>query len=313
MRNFRSARLSAFAVVFSLFLLALPGKLRAQVYLGSIQGEVTDSTGAKVPGAVVTAEEVGTHFKTTGKTNDSGSYSFASLSPGTYVVSSTAPSFRTESRPGVVLTAGQLQKVDFLLTAGSTSETVEVSADNLLLDAGSANIATTLSTQEVTDLPNEGRNPFVQASLAAGVIDTGAYFTGKASGFTNPFSGVAVQLTTDGSSGHNRLTIDGIPDDPAERFSGAGYTGFVPSPEAVQEVKVQTRSSTRRSGTATARRRTRSFGRATIRFMARPTTCSRTHTLTPTPRRSRRTRIFAFLAPQVAPTQPLRRGEIMIS
>ena len=76
--------------------------------------------------------------------------------------------------------------------------------------------------------------------LAAGVIDAGAYFTGKASGFTNPFSGVAVQITTDGNGGHNRLTIDGIPDDPAERFSGASYTGFVLSPEAVQEVKVQT-------------------------------------------------------------------------
>ena len=240
MRNVRSIGLSAFSIIFSLLLLALPTSLRAQVYLGSIEGEVTDSTGAKIPGAVVTAEETGTHFKTTGKTNESGAYNFASLTPGTYVVSSTAPSFRTESRPGVVLTAGQLQKVDFLLTAGSATETVTVSASNLLLDTGSANISTTLTTAEVTDLPNLGRNPFVQASLAAGVIDAGAYFTGKASGFTNPFSGVAVQITTDGNGGHNRLTIDGIPDDPAERFSGAGYTGFVPSPEAVQEVKVQT-------------------------------------------------------------------------
>ncbi len=240
MRNLPSIRFSVSSIVFSLILLALPAKLRAQVYLGSIQGEVTDSTGAKIPGAMVTAEETGTHFKTTGKTNDAGEYTFGALNPGTYIVSTTAPTFKTETRPGVVLTAGQLQKVDFTLTAGAASETVEVSADNLLLDAGSANIATTLSTQEVTDLPNLGRNPFVQASLGAGVIDAGAYFTGKASGFTNPFSGVAVQLTTDGNGGHNRLTIDGIPDDPAERFSGASYTGFVPSPEAVQEVKVQT-------------------------------------------------------------------------
>ena len=63
---------------------------------------------------------------------------------------------------------------------------------------------------------------------------------GKASGFTNPFSGTAVQISADGSSGHNRITLDGIPDDPAERLSGASYTGFVPSPEAVQEVKIQT-------------------------------------------------------------------------
>ena len=63
---------------------------------------------------------------------------------------------------------------------------------------------------------------------------------GKASTFTNPFSGAAVQIDSNGSSGHNRLTLDGVPDDPSERFSGSSYSGFVPSPEAVQEVKVQT-------------------------------------------------------------------------
>jgi hypothetical protein len=124
------------------------------------------------------------------------------------------------------------------------TETIEVTAENTLLDAGSANIATTLSTQEVTDLPNIGRNPFVMATLAGGVqtgaAASGGYFEGKMSQFTNPFSGVAIQITTDGNGGHNRLTIDGIPDDPAERLSGNVYTGFVPSPEAVQEVKVQT-------------------------------------------------------------------------
>ena len=56
--------------------------------------------------------------------------------------------------------------------------------------------------------------------------------------FTNPFSGVAVQIVTDGSGGHNRLTIDGIPNDPPERLSGVTYAGFTPSPESVQEVKV---------------------------------------------------------------------------
>jgi len=80
------------------------------------------------------------------------------------------------------------------------------------------------------------------ATLGVGIINNGSggYFQGKSSQFTNPFSGVAVQIAADGNSGHNRLTIDGIPDDPAERFSGSSYTGFVPSPEAVQEVKVQT-------------------------------------------------------------------------
>jgi hypothetical protein len=216
--------------------------MAAQKYLGSISGQATDPTGAKIPGATVTVEESTTHFKTTVITNGAGAYDFPALNPGTYTVTVTAPSFKTEKRTNVVLTAGQLGQADFVMAAGGASEVVQVTAENALLDTGSANIATTLSTQEVTDLPNEGRNPFVMATLAAGVINggSGGYFQGKSSQFTNPFSGTAVQVVSDGSSGHNRLTIDGIPDDPAERFSGAAYTGFVPSPEAVQEVKVQT-------------------------------------------------------------------------
>jgi Carboxypeptidase regulatory-like domain len=214
----------------------------AQRYLGSIQGLVSDPTGANVAGAAVTAVEVTTKFKTEVKSNESGTYNFAALNPGTYSISVGAPGFKGETVTSVVLTAGQMQNVDFKLTVGAATESVEVRAENSLLDSGSANIATTLSTQEVTDLPNIGRNPYVMATLAPGVINggSGGYFQGKSSQFTNPFSGVAVQIVSDGSGGHNRLTLDGIPNDPAERLSGASYSGFVPSPEAVQEVKVQT-------------------------------------------------------------------------
>ncbi|MBB5056837.1 hypothetical protein HDF16_001522 [Granulicella aggregans] len=224
----------ALAIVFG-FTLSAP----AQRYLGGIQGEVTDSTGGKVVGATVVAEEVSTHFKTTGISNEAGTYNFPALNPGTYKVSVTSSGFKTENRDDVVITAGGVQVIDFPLSPGAASETVDVTASNTLLDAGSANIATTLGTKEVTDLPNVGRNPFVLATLAAGVT-TGAYMQSKSSQFTQPFSGVSVQILSDGNGGHNRLTLDGIPDDPAERFSGASYTGFVPSPEAVQEVKVQT-------------------------------------------------------------------------
>jgi len=212
----------------------------AQRYLGSIQGEVRDSTGAVIPNVQVTAEESSTHFKSTVTTNNAGAYTFPSLNPGTYSITATGDGFRSETHTSIILTAGALQQSDFDLQTGTSTEVVNVSsAQTSLLDSGSPNIATTLSTQEVTDIPNVGRNPFVMATMAAG-ITSGAYFQSKSSQFTNPFSGVSVQVTAAGNSGHNRLTLNGIPDDPAERFSGASYTGFVPSPEAVQEVKVQT-------------------------------------------------------------------------
>jgi Carboxypeptidase regulatory-like domain len=230
-------RTVATVVVISLM---TSSSLRAQRYLGSINGEVVDPTGAKVPGATVTVEDSTTHFKSTATTNGAGAYSFPALNPDTYTVTVTAASFKNETRHNVVLTAGQVAEADFSLHPGVATETVQVTAESAQLDTGSANIATTLSTQEVTDLPNEGRNPYVQEALAPGMIpSTGTYFTSKSSQYTNPYSGFAVAVTVDGISGHNRLTLDGIPNDAAERFSGASYTNFVPSPEAVQETKVE--------------------------------------------------------------------------
>lgn len=215
--------------------------LHAQRYLGAIGGVVADSLGAKVVGANVAATETSTQFETNVTTDADGAFLMPALQPGTYKVTVTSPTFRRETRTGVVLTAGQTVQVDVTLKPGTVNESVEVTSETSLIDTSSPILATTLSTKEVTDLPNEGRNPYVMVTLAAGTVDTasGGYFQGKSSQFTNPFSGVAVQITTDGNGGHNRLTLDGIPNDAAERFSGASYTNFVPSPEAVQEVKVE--------------------------------------------------------------------------
>jgi hypothetical protein len=223
-------------------IIACTGSLQAQRYLGEISGTVADQTGAILPGAHVMAVESSTDFKTEVISGADGVYSMPTLSPGTYSVSVTAKGFKTETKTGIILTAGQMAQIDFSMSPGSVNQTVEVAAETSnLMDTGSATIATTLDAQEVADLPNNGRNPYVMVTMAPGVVDTasGGYFNGKSSQFTNPYSGVAVQVTVDGNSGHNRLTLDGIPDDAPERFSGASYLDFTPSPDAVQETKIE--------------------------------------------------------------------------
>ena len=212
----------------------------AQQYLATLSGQVSDTSDARIANATVTATDSITKFATKAATNDSGGYSIPFLAPGTYTITVENAGFRTETRTSIIVTAGASVQTDFALQVGATSDNVVVTSDAAAaLDTASANLGTTLGSKEVTDLPNVGRNPFVLSTLSAGVT-TGAYMQSKSSGFTNPFSGTAVQILANGSAGHNRLTLDGIPDDPAERLSGAGYTGFVPSPEAVQEVKTQT-------------------------------------------------------------------------
>ncbi len=177
--------------------------LQAQRYLGGLSGTVADQTGAIVPGAQVVAMENSTQFKTQVTTGADGVYSMPTLSPGTYTVSVTVKGFETETQANVVLTAGQVVQLDFKLLPGSVSQSVEVMAQTAsLMDTSSPTIATTLDQQEVKDLPNEGRNPYVMATLTAGVVDTasGGYFNGHSSQYTNPYSGVAVQITTFGIS-----------------------------------------------------------------------------------------------------------------
>jgi hypothetical protein len=211
----------------------------AQQYLGTISGMITDPTGAVITGAQVAAQNTSTHFVSSATTNQDGIFAIPFLTPGTYSLTVTAQGFRPETRTGVELTAGTTQRTDVSLKVGNQNEQVVVTAETAQVDTSTANLGTTLQSKQVTDLPNVGRNPFVLSTLAAGVT-TQAYMQQKSSGFTNPFSGTAVQIVANGSSGHNRLTLDGSPDDPAERLSGASYTGFVPSPEAVEEVKTQT-------------------------------------------------------------------------
>ena len=201
---------AARAAVVLLVSVCWPPALHAQQYLGALTGSVTDASGAKVAKAEVTATDVTTHFASKTVTDGAGEYSIPFLTPDTYSVSVTALGFGTETRTGIVLTAGGNVETDFSLKVATVGANVVVSAQTVQLDTGSANLGTTLSAQEVTETPNIGRNPFVLSTLAAGVT-TGAYTQSKASGFTNPFSGTAVQIIANGSSGHNRLTLDGIP------------------------------------------------------------------------------------------------------
>jgi hypothetical protein len=211
--------------------------LSAQQYLGTLTGEVTDASGAKIANEDV-SDDITTHFTTRTKMNDLEGYSIPFLTADTYNVTVEVSGFRPETRTGRVLTAGGNERIDFALKVGAVGEQVVVTSDTEQLDTASANLGTTMGTKEVTDLPNIGVT--VCAFHVGFRRNDRRLQQSKASGFTNPFSGTAVQIIANGSSGHNRLMLDGIPDDPAERLSGARYTGFVPSPEAVQEVKTQT-------------------------------------------------------------------------
>jgi len=227
----------ALAVVVAM--LCMTTRISAQAkYLGALSGVITDSAGARVPNANVSATDTTTKYVTKAVSDATGEYTIPFITPDTYDVTITAKGFGPQTKTGVVVTAGDTVDVSFALAVGTETSTMLVTADEAQLDTESGQVATTISTQEVVDTPLIGHNPFIFTTLGAGVY-TGQYMQSKASSQANQFSGTAVQLVINGISGHVRLTLDGIPDDPAERFSGTNYLGFVPSMEGVQEVKVQ--------------------------------------------------------------------------
>jgi hypothetical protein len=218
-------------------LLLLP--VAAQEYRGTITGTVTDVSGGAVPNAEVSARNAATSAVITARANETGVYTIPFLLPGTYDVSATANGFKQAVRKDVELHAGDKFQADLKLEVGATSETVTVTAESEQLKTATASMGQTINTTEVQDLPLEGRNSYMVADLATGMY-SGIYNSTQVSAYGRPYDGAAAQMSTEGIGSQYQITLNGIPNAPEERASAAIYTGFVPSPDAVEEVTVQT-------------------------------------------------------------------------
>ena len=137
-------------------LIALPGAF-AQETTAGFQGTVKDPTGASIPGAAL--EVSGPALIGTRKiqTDDAGSYRFAALPPGTYVLTVSASGFRTYKQGGIDLTVGRMPNLDVRLEIGAVAETVEVSGAAPMVDTTQSKVAVTVEREVIDNLP-KGRS-----------------------------------------------------------------------------------------------------------------------------------------------------------
>ena len=112
----------------ALLCMLLAGSLPAQVTTGTILGTVRDNTGALIIGATVTITDVGKGTSQRFETDDTGSYNAPFLVPGTYSVTVERTGFRKEIRSGIILQVDQKARIDFDLSVGAITESVDVSA-----------------------------------------------------------------------------------------------------------------------------------------------------------------------------------------
>src|SRR5712692_3774845 len=209
------------------------GVASAQTF-GEITGEVRDQSGAVAPNAPITATNTATNASRTTRTNEAGVYNIPSLVPGTYQVRVEAPGFQSAVRNNIELQVQQAARVDFTLTVGQTSQTVEVSGSAALLTTESATVGTVIEQKSIVELPLNGRNFLQLVALSPNV----------SFGFASPNQSQRRQggsrseqnIAVAGMRGTwNNYTLDGISN------TDPNFNLYIqlPSIDALQEFKVQ--------------------------------------------------------------------------
>ena len=148
--------------------------LRAQTTNGSIQGTVTDPSGAPVGGASATARNLDTGLTVATVASDAGLYSLANLPPGRYSVTVEGPNMKNYVREGVTVQTGSTTSLDIQMQVGGVSENVTVSADASQLETATSDIGATVQQVLVENLPLEVsgtvRNPVQFITLIPGFV-----------------------------------------------------------------------------------------------------------------------------------------------
>jgi len=144
------------AFLFVLFALLFAIDANAQTFRGSIQGTITDGTGATVPGAQVKVFSPGTGLSRTVSTNDQGGYQATELPLGTYNITVEKQGFRSTTLTGIPVSVGSAARADAKLTTGMVQEMVEVTADVPLVETASNTTGGTIEANEAAELPING-------------------------------------------------------------------------------------------------------------------------------------------------------------
>jgi hypothetical protein len=203
-----------------------------------ITGSVKDSSGAIIPGATVTARNVDTGLTRTAVTDGSGEYRLPSLPPGRYSVATELSGFSTETRPDIVLIIDQTAILNFALKPAAIAETVTVTGDSPIVDVTRSDVSTSVSTQQIQDLPVASRRWIDLAMLTPGTSQDnirGQFYRGN------------VNVGAGGREYSNGFVVDGVNNTWAEM--GEPRQNF--AMDAIQEFKVSTSTYKAEYGLAT--------------------------------------------------------------
>jgi outer membrane receptor protein involved in Fe transport len=207
----------------------------------SLNGLVTDPSGATITNAKVTATQTATNASRETLSTSDGLYSFASLQPGAYQLTVEATGFKTAKRDGLTLNIGALSTLDISLEVGTPTEVITVTEEAPIVETSRSQTSTTIDTRSVSELPINGRNFLDFALLTPGVVRDptrgGDITFGGQRGTMN-------SLTVDGSDSNNVFFGQ------STGRAGSGRSPYSFSQDAVQEFQVSTNAFAAENGRA---------------------------------------------------------------
>src|SRR5579875_1427112 len=210
---------------------------RAQFESAAVLGTVRDATGSVVARASVTLhnQDTGIEVKTT--TDANGNFEFANVKVGRYSVSAEAAGFSKAVASDVAVDVNARQRVDLTLQVGEVSSSVQVTGAAAVLETDSSEHGQVINTQQIVELPLNGRNYADLALLSTNTIKSPIAISFSASG--TPREG---SFNVNGMrSTYNNFLLDGL-DNNMYGTSNQGYSSQTvqPSPDAIAEFKVIT-------------------------------------------------------------------------
>jgi hypothetical protein len=218
------------ALVLVVLAIAFPLIATGQTFRGSINGTVTDTSGAVIPGAKVTATDVATAVVRDTVSSGAGEFSFNDLPQSTYTVKTEAAGFQTTEDTGVQVQAGKIYTLPVKLTVAQQATTIEVAADALSLDTTTVTQTTVLDGQALQNVPLNGRD-FTQL-LGSSVSFSGYNNQGSVNGTRSN----QINYTINGTDNNDLyLNVDAV-----NQGGISGIAGVVYPVEALDEYSLQT-------------------------------------------------------------------------
>ncbi len=206
----------------------------AQDFRATITGQVTDSSNAAIPNAIVKATQRSTGGVTETKTNNDGYYTLAYLQPSTYDIEVSADGFNKAIRQNVTLLVAEKRDMPFTLEVGQVTQAITISADVVEVQSSDASGGLNFDSVQTSEYPLNGRQVYMLMDLSPGVLFTQEQFGVTGFSGTRGWDVNGEYVMNGGVKGTNSFTLNGAP------ISVSGSWQVAPNVDAIQEFKVMT-------------------------------------------------------------------------